>query len=187
MILTVNEILTKKGIKMRFKDIIGKNIAVNCRTEDEANRFMKLAVENGLMWVNGETPCCVINEWNLYADKTCYSCLYKAITFSSLNNAVSSKYSIINFSELEDIRKEKNMTTLEMMNAAEGTNNVYVAEDMRYSKEKGFHDRNGREWNAGTFDTIDEIFQINSWHLLPKITINEIEKQLGYEFELISE
>lgn len=78
------------------------------------------------------------------------------------------------------------MTTLEMLNFTEGTNNVYVAGDMRYSKEKGFHDKDGRKWHAGTFDTIDEVFQINSWHLIPKITMKEIEKRLGYEFELIS-
>lgn len=172
---------------MKFKDIIGKKIAVHCKTKNEAATFMKMCANEGILWVSKGSIDPSNTYWENYGIDMCYSCSLNGLSYSGLLFFISEGYYIAEFSEIEDERKEKNMTTLEMLNAAKETNNIYVAGDMRYSKEKGFQDRDGRKWQAKSFDTVDEIFQVNNWHLVPKMTMKEIEKKLGYEFELTSE
>lgn len=84
------------------------------------------------------------------------------------------------------------MTTLEMMNEAQKTNKTYISGNsltsMRYSVSKGFHDEGGKEWEGDAFKYINNIFDINTWQLLKhkKMTLEQIENELGYSIELIS-
>lgn len=85
------------------------------------------------------------------------------------------------------------MTTLEMMNEAQITNKTYIIGNnltgMRYSASKGFHDKNGKKWEGNTFGYVNNIFDINTWQLLikpKKMTLEQIEKELGYNIELVS-
>lgn len=84
------------------------------------------------------------------------------------------------------------MTTLEMMNEAQKTNKTYISgsnlTSMRYSVSKGFHDEDGREWVGDAFGYVNDIFEINMWKLLEpkKMTLKQIEEELGYDIELVS-
>lgn len=84
------------------------------------------------------------------------------------------------------------MTTLEMMNEAQKTNKTYISGSnitcMRYSTTKGFHDEDGKEWDGEAFEYVNDIFGIDMWRLLEpkKMTLEQIEKELGYNIELVS-
>ena len=84
------------------------------------------------------------------------------------------------------------MTTLEMMNEAQKTNKTYISGNnlttMRYSVSKGFHDKDGKEWEGDAFEYVNYIFDINTWQLLKpkKMTLEQIENELGYSIELVS-
>lgn len=80
------------------------------------------------------------------------------------------------------------MKTLEMMNKAKENGKTYITEDMRFSIEKGFHEYNGRPWDANAFLTLNQVIEIDDWELLEpkKMTLKEIEEKFGYEIELVS-
>lgn len=80
------------------------------------------------------------------------------------------------------------MTTLEMMNEAEKTNDTYIASDMRYSKKSGFHDDCDKPWDADAFIHLNEVVDIDDWKLstVKEMTMEEVEEELGYKIKLIS-
>lgn len=84
------------------------------------------------------------------------------------------------------------MTTLEMMNEAQKTSKTYISgsniTSMRYSTTKGFHDKDGNEWDGDAFEYVNDILGIDMWRLLEpkKMTLEQIEKELGYNIELVS-
>lgn len=85
------------------------------------------------------------------------------------------------------------MTTLEMMNEARKTNKTYISGNnltcMRYSVSKGFHGEDGKEWDGDAFEYVNDIFGIDMWKLLEpkKMTLKQIEEELGYSIELVSD
>lgn len=84
------------------------------------------------------------------------------------------------------------MKTLTMMNEAERTYKTYINKDLRYSVRHGFHKYDGEPWGAGAFNTINDIMQLEGWKILEqkitkKMTLKEIEIELGYKIELVSE
>lgn len=174
---------------MKFKDIIGKKIAVHCKTEGEAALFMKMCANNGVLWISGEISDPFSTRWNELKSDTHYNCSEGRLSYCSPDFCKNKGYYIIDFSEIEDERKEKGMKTLEMLNAAQKTNNVYISEGgILYSNEKGFHESNGKEWKEKGLCPINTIFELANWRLFPKrkMTLEEIEQQLGCSIELIS-
>jgi hypothetical protein len=82
------------------------------------------------------------------------------------------------------------MNTLEMLKEAEKTGKTYIVNDMRYSNERGFHDKDNKSWPAECFHSINDIIYLKGWKLLDvtkKMTLKEIEDKLGHRIELISE
>ena len=58
------------------------------------------------------------------------------------------------------------LSTLDMMNKAKENGLTYFFQDLRYSVENGFHDRDKKPWNADAFKYIDDIMNINAWKIL---------------------
>ena len=83
------------------------------------------------------------------------------------------------------------MYTFEMMKKAEVTGKTYVVNQLRYSKDKGFHDKDGDKWPADAFHYLDDLFNLEDWKELEpktkKMTLKEVEAKLGYPIEIISE
>lgn len=80
-----------------------------------------------------------------------------------------------------DGRKDQ-MYTADMWIAAQTDGKTYIAQDMRYSKEKGFHDRDGTKWDPSAFKTIEQIMQCE-WTVLKTMTRAEAERKYGIIIE----
>lgn len=87
------------------------------------------------------------------------------------------------------------MYTFEMMRRAEVTGKTYVVNDLRYSRDKGFHSKSDDKWEARAFRYLNDLFDIEGWKELEpqkitlpkKMTLKEVEEKLGYPIEIISE
>ncbi len=97
--------------------------------------------------------------------------------------------------DFEEWRKNKKMTTLEMLNKAETDGKTYYDYDMRYNKKYGFHDCEGEPWITKGFSIVNEIFEGDTWQDLDPeedvdyekpMSIEEIEEELGYKIKIVS-
>lgn len=75
--------------------IANNNIAVNCKTEEEARDFCKKMHEHGLGWRGGESFLDEI-KWNIFKENTVY---FSKGTYRDLNYAFSHKKLILNWSD----------------------------------------------------------------------------------------
>jgi hypothetical protein len=63
------------------------------------------------------------------------------------------------------------MKTLEMMNKAELDGRTYVYRNMYYSKEKGFTEYNGKEWdNDNAFSTPNNLLILDGWKKVAQLS-----------------
>lgn len=98
---------------MRFKDIIDKKIAINCRTKEEAIKLLEYAKDNGLKDCQIFSISDIIHFWEDYQKNTCFRFYYSEFD----NNKISwvycresyyeeEGYKIITLDDLEDFKKE---------------------------------------------------------------------------------
>ena len=66
------------------------------------------------------------------------------------------------------VEDNKPLTTLEMINAANKNQLTYECVDMRYSLEKGFHDKSGKPWSGEAFNTLNDFMNLKTWKVLYK-------------------
>jgi hypothetical protein len=87
------------------------------------------------------------------------------------------------------------MYTYEMVKLADEDGKTYACGNgasgfIRYSKEKGFHDKDGEMWNFNMYgeNGLSIFIHIEGWAELPakEMTLEEIEKSLGYPIKLKS-
>lgn len=82
-----NETLKPKYEKFDFAKHIGDfaagKIAVNCRTEDKANQFLKALHKLGVKWKNRDRLADK-NEWSEYRESTCYSILGQGVVYEAI-------------------------------------------------------------------------------------------------------
>ena len=76
------------------------------------------------------------------------------------DDAIKRIYSLIEYN--------KPLTTLEMMNLANKNQLTYECIDMRYSLEKGFHDKSGKPWSGEAFKTCNDLMNLKTWKILCK-------------------
>lgn len=55
------------------------------------------------------------------------------------------------------------MKTLDMMIAAEGTDDWYFADGLQYNQDFGFVDEITKPWPGCAFDNINDLFAITGW------------------------
>lgn len=81
--------------------------AVQCKTKEEAIKFLTYLNTTGLRWFSG-INLTRANYWNDCKEDTCYSCKnkYKALEYSDKPFCVESKYVIYDYSDLEFENKE---------------------------------------------------------------------------------
>ncbi len=87
------------------------------------------------------------------------------------------------------------MNTCEMVLLADKNGKTYIANDMYYQRDKGFHEDNGNTWDADAFTNYQEngkyelnaFVHIDNWEQVKKrsMTLEEIEEKLGYEVEIV--
>lgn len=89
---------------MSIKDIIGKNIAVHCDTEEKSKIFLQECENIGIKWASEQMPT-TLNYWNEHKnDGICYaiSKLYNGcrIWRNSVFYMNKNEYKIIEFDEI---------------------------------------------------------------------------------------
>ena len=77
---------------------------------------------------------------------------------------------------------ENKMLTAAMWISAQTDGKTYIADDMRYSKAKGFHDKYGSKWEPEAFKTIEQIMQCE-WTVCNTMTKAEAERKYGIIIE----
>lgn len=88
---------------MTLHDIINQPIAVNCTTEEDANRFLQMCHEQGIVWMVTNDPLICDNNWDENQENTCYCIgfhLDNKMGFSHKDFYESKNYTIINFKQL---------------------------------------------------------------------------------------
>ena len=96
---------------MRLKDIIDKNIAINCRAEEEVKKLLEYAKKNCLE--NCQSISELIYWWEMFEENTCYS-LYSIDGNKEIDYMWDSKdeyekigFKIITLDDLEDFKQTK--------------------------------------------------------------------------------
>lgn len=96
---------------MRLKDIIDKNIVINCRTEEEAKKLFEYAKENILE--NSRSVSELIYWWKKFEENTCYR-FYIMDDNKEINYMWDDKdeytnidYKIITLDDLEEFKENK--------------------------------------------------------------------------------
>lgn len=74
------------------------------------------------------------------------------------------------------------MNTAEMWLKAQTDGETYIAQDMRYSKAKGFHDKDGSKWGPEAFKIIEQIMQCE-WAVCNTMTKADAERKYGIIIE----
>lgn len=93
---------------MYLKDIIDRNIAINCRTEEEARNLCEYLIENGINtgYLNNDNTC-----WETYKENSCY-----VLEKTNWGNVLLigdkkifklSDYKIITLDDLDDFKQTK--------------------------------------------------------------------------------
>ena len=91
------------------------NIAVHCKTEEEAKDFCKQMHEHGMKWTNGESYLKTTNWGNNYEEETCYEA---DGTYADAEYYEKENYTILEWSNYMNAEKENNMN-LELNNLTE--------------------------------------------------------------------
>lgn len=91
----------KNIFNMTIQEITNRPIAVNCTTESDADKFLKMCEERGLIWGSGALPTSK-NNWEHYEHKTCYSTIGVYIFYCEVDVYAPDNYTIINFNEITD-------------------------------------------------------------------------------------
>lgn len=82
-------------------------------------------------------------------------------------------------------KRNKKMTTLEMMNLAKETGKTYKIQDMLYNVSRGFHDKSGKPWDGYAFDKLNDLFDIETWREDPTIYMTKAEVEKRYDIKII--
>lgn len=160
-----------------FKDK-DNNIAVHCKTREEAEDFCKKMHEHGMKWISGRTYIQSMTHYNVYKEKTCYA---NDGMYSSYDFFKEEKYQILEWSNY--MKKEftksdlKNGMVIEYANGKRRLvlNDFLTGKDgyyyLRYYKEnlkdKSDPDRDiVRVFKINTATTLDYIFHTDQLELI---------------------
>lgn len=86
---------------IKFNDIIGKNIAVHCDTEEKAKKFLQECENRGLEWIDGDSPMTNIsNIWHINMEYTCYAIKNYVITYENVEYFKIVRYELIEYNDV---------------------------------------------------------------------------------------
>ncbi len=91
---------------MNIQDIMSKNIAVSCKTEEDADSFLEMADLNGYRWITGR-GLIGDSKWDDYEEETCYCLQANGLTYCDIDYFTGHGYDIIDCSEFIDCGKQE--------------------------------------------------------------------------------
>lgn len=123
----------------------------------------------------------------------CNTIQEEALAMDMLIDVDGGKWRPINEEVLQEIisklneRKENNiMNTAEMWVQANKEGKTYKAFDMRYNKQLGFHDVEGKSWDADAFKYVNDIFNLE-WVLKPDNEMTKSEAEAKFNIKIVGE
>ena len=87
--------------KININDVIGKKIAIHCKSSGETIKLLQECREMKIKWAGiNEYPSWWTNWENFYGVKTCYTLVNNSIMFGNIDSFRGEEYPIIEFEEL---------------------------------------------------------------------------------------
>lgn len=94
--------------KERIEKFKSHDLAVNCRTEDEAKKFVEWCYKNGFKWFDGD-----FNKTNWHKKTTCYRCYEdETLCYEDIEESITCDYEVMTY---QDFFKEDEMTNFEYL------------------------------------------------------------------------
>lgn len=199
-----------------YEFLKGKDIVVNCKTEEEAKEFLEILDGDGIEWVTGN-ELITKNNWGEYKEHTCYRIDDdKRMTYATCNYYREDGKQIITFTELKKKIKEENMEfakkdlksgmVVELKNGSkrliiecdeelicvEISNADFVSqynEDLTHSVHKHLDIQKVFNYPTISLNYVVERNKKAIWERkAPKeMTIKDVEKELGYPIKIVKE
>lgn len=82
-------------------------------------------------------------------------------------------------------KRNKKMTTLEMMIKAKDNGKAYRANDMLYNIKFGFHDKSGKKWHGDAFEYLNDLFDVSVWQEDNTIYMTKSEAEKRYGIKIV--
>ena len=82
-------------------------------------------------------------------------------------------------------KRNKKMSTIDMMLKAKETGKTYRADDMLYNNNLGFHDKSGKKWYGDSFEYLNDLFIIDKWQEDPTIYMTKSEAEEKYGIKIV--
>lgn len=82
-------------------------------------------------------------------------------------------------------KRNKKMTTLDMMIEAKTNGKTYRGDDMLYNAERGFHDRLGKKWYGDAFNYLNDLFEIDTWQEDNTVYMTKSDAEKKYGIKIV--
>lgn len=92
---------------MNIQEAIKEKTVINCETESEAKRILKMAHELGYKWRSERSFTYEQNNWDVYEKATCYS--IEDGTYSNIKYFKDANYTIINSTDITGMKTTTDM------------------------------------------------------------------------------
>lgn len=89
--------------------------------------------------------------------------------------------------EIEGIEQDNQLDTVNMYLKAQVDGKTYKCYDLYYNKRLGFHDKNKKKWNPSAFDTIDEIFGLDTWKEKLESEMTKSEAEAKFNIKIVGD
>jgi hypothetical protein len=206
-----------------WEDFKEDDIAIHCKTPDQAKQLFKVFTGRGFNWCSGRTLDETDTNWECYNEETCYEFSKKGVAYADVEFFCDGDYTIIDFEDLLFFDKEnpkiKDLMTGMILVSKDGSLSMVLRDTVNGDIISGQTWKSmddlyfyGQRVGSGNCDyDIVEVWQpINNMDYLgssckwgevelstdnceliyklevpKKMTKSEIEKELGYEIEII--
>ncbi|MEG1994904.1 MAG: hypothetical protein RR255_00530 [Bacilli bacterium] len=166
--------------EFNWSSFINKDIAIHCKTEEEAKDFIKCADENGCHWINSddddenssETTC-----YYVHGAETCYRSLYGSLFHGSTDYYKECGYIILEWSDY----MEKEFTIEDLKSG-------YMVEIVKGSRCMVVTDHCGLSlYDTKTWNRKAAIKNIRLKNDLPSFSSYDIVKVYGYKKDALNQ
>ena len=82
-------------------------------------------------------------------------------------------------------KRNKKMTTLEMMIKAKDSGKTYRADDMLYNTKFGFCDKCDKKWCGHSFDYLNDLFEVDKWQEDNTVYMTKSEAEEKYGITIV--
>jgi len=159
---------------------VSKKVVVNCKTEELANQFLKMADKFGYKWCSVQSYI-GNNRWERYKDKTCYE--INISSYCGIDYYKDANYKIIEFNGFDN-----NQEILTYKELKENIVYQHIYDGGRFVIKDG-------RFNPIIRGAVNLWSSDISWFIAGKyikvvnkkeMSISEIEKELGYEIKIVN-